>query len=245
MVGRLGRACVYHDFPVTASRPVETQVIQGGAGQPGTSGLSTGSLAPERLYHDQFFAGPLYQAGPLPHTALLESTIQAIISTQALKTFASGEGILAVITTYFDTIHERLPIISKQRFHQRWRPISVDTPADFTALCMCINLILQFPSQEVVNMQSSLYMTVKSIISLLESTNYVSVELVQCRLLVSFYEIGHGIFPASSISIGACARTARALGLNKRWLNQVDNDSSSIAKEEEKRVWWAVFNLDR
>jgi hypothetical protein len=93
-------------------------------------------------------------------------------------------------------------------------------------------------------MQSSLYITVKSVISLLESTNFLSLELVQCRLLVAFYEIGHGISPAASISIAAGARTARALGLNKQWVRP-DFGGHTIDAEEERRVWWAVFNLDR
>jgi hypothetical protein len=93
-------------------------------------------------------------------------------------------------------------------------------------------------------MQSSLYITVKSVISLLESTNFLSLELVQCRLLVAFYEIGHGISPAASISIAAGARTARALGLNKQWVRP-EFGGHTIDAEEERRVWWAVFNLDR
>jgi len=69
---------------------------------------------------------------------------------------------------------------------------------------------------------------------------------VQARLLVSLYEMGHGIHPAASISIGACARTARALGLNKKLFQRAQGDHASrLRAEEEKRVWWALLNLDR
>ncbi|KIW35706.1 uncharacterized protein PV07_02390 [Cladophialophora immunda] len=93
-------------------------------------------------------------------------------------------------------------------------------------------------------MQSSLYITVKNIISLLEATDYLSLEMCQCRLLIVFYEIGHGLFPAASISIAACAQAARTLGLHNQWSTPVTTQHT-LDEEERRRVWWAVFNLDR
>lgn len=82
--------------------------------------------------------------------------------------------------------------------------------------------------------------------SLLESTNYLSLMVIQARLLVTFYEMGHRITPAASISISACASSARALGLNKKvFQNTAAGQPISILAEAEKRVWWAVVVLDR
>jgi hypothetical protein len=95
-------------------------------------------------------------------------------------------------------------------------------------------------------MQSSLYVNVKSKISLLESTSYLSLMVIQARLLVAFYEMGHGISPGAAISISACASSARALGLNKKAFQTVQGEGSTLLNaEEEKRVWWAVLILDR
>lgn len=244
---RSGRACVYEECSVTMARLVKSQHTQTVLGYMYSDGSgSNPSLAlPQETHPDLFFVNTRHKVNPFRHRALRQPTIDIAVSMQALKIFGSFEKVQETATTYFNTIYQRMPIISKRRFYERLRPLSESTPADFSALYLCIDLILQYPLQQAQNMQSSLYLTVKSIISLLESTNHVSLEVVQCRLLVSFYEIGHGIFPAASISIGACARTARALGLNKNRVHSVDNEVRRIVAEEERRVWWAVVNLDR
>jgi hypothetical protein len=156
------------------------------------------------------------------------------------------EEIHAIVGKYFESNYRRMPIISKAYFHERLPGIFITPKADFIVLTMCIHLIIQFPVAPLLSMQSSLYVLVKNMISILESTGFLSLEVVQARLLVSFYEMGHGIHPAASISIGACARTARALGLNKKKFKIIPKDyAARLREEEEMRVWWAVTNLDR
>lgn len=94
-------------------------------------------------------------------------------------------------------------------------------------------------------MQSSLYVTLKGIISLLEATSYHSLEVVQCRLLIAFYEIGHGIYPAAAASIGACAKMAHFAGFRHRSILSSNEDEREIVAEEKKRTLWMMHNLDR
>jgi hypothetical protein len=94
-------------------------------------------------------------------------------------------------------------------------------------------------------MQSSLYVTVKSIISLLEATSYHSLEFIQCRLLIAFYEMGHGIYPAAAASVGACAKMARFAGFYQESILLSLEDDREIVVEEKKRTLWALHNLDR
>ncbi|RAO70459.1 uncharacterized protein BHQ10_006471 [Talaromyces amestolkiae] len=94
-------------------------------------------------------------------------------------------------------------------------------------------------------MVSSLYTTVKTSISLLEATGCNSLDTIQCRLLLVLYEMGHGIYPAASISIGACARAARNLGLHPGSSEAAEPTSMEVIEEERRRTWWAVHNLDR
>jgi hypothetical protein len=117
-------------------------------------------------------------------------------------------------------------------------------PADFVLLCLSMRLLLQFPEERTQSMQSSLYLTLKGIASLLEATDYSSLEFCQARLLIVFYEIGHSI-SAASTSLAACARAARALGLHREWSNVASNQSPTLEQEERRRVCWAVFNIDR
>jgi hypothetical protein len=97
----------------------------------------------------------------------------------------------------------------------------------------------------VDSMQTELYVMVKSVVSLLEATGYNTLNTVQCRIVVAFYEMGHGLYPAASVSIGGCARLAIAVGLNRSKEQDMLSDDEIIEEEERRRTWWAIVNLDR
>lgn len=188
----------------------------------------------------------LLEVDPILDEMTYRSEVDTLLRLQVTQIMGTPGEIEATAAEYFETVYHRLPIVSKDRCYERLASLSDGfASADFAALCLSFHLILQQPLPQTNNMQSPLYMTVKNIITLLESTNYVSLEVLQVRLIVCFYEIGHGISPANSISIGACSKLARAVGLNKIWLQPVDIEARSISDEEKRRVWWAVFNLDR
>jgi Fungal specific transcription factor domain len=244
---RVSHDCIYEEDTIQSHT---------GSGQRRPQSLLGGSdaaiaVAPSlRSFSHGTSSGPSFinaiKVDPFRHDALRQTTVEVAIATEASKILGAVDKIEVMATTYFNTIYQRLSIVSKRRFYERLPHVFARPDADFIVLCLCIRLVLEGPSQEGQSMQSSLYVTIKSNISLLESTNYLSLTFVQCRLLVAFYEMGHGISPAASISIGACARTARALGLNKRNFERiVEDEASRIQAEEEKRVWWAVVNLDR
>jgi hypothetical protein len=118
--------------------------------------------------------------------------------------------------------------------------------ADFSLLCLCIYLAVQAPPNHGQNVQSSTYAKIKTHISLLEACGSLSLDFVQARLLLAIFEMGHGLYPAASISVGSCARTARALGLNKkRFCPSLLNELARQRAEEEKRTWWEILVLDR
>ncbi|KAF2164714.1 hypothetical protein M409DRAFT_56523 [Zasmidium cellare ATCC 36951] len=106
-----------------------------------------------------------------------------------------------------------------------------------------MRLISQAPGDEIQEMRSLLYLTAKSAIAHLESAGIVTVRLIQARLLVAIYELGHGLGPVASISVKACGVSARALGL--------DQTLSSLwsypfaQSEEERRLWWSIFIVER
>ncbi|RDW58996.1 fungal specific transcription factor domain-containing protein [Aspergillus mulundensis] len=64
-------------------------------------------------------------------------------------------------------------------------------------------------------------------------------------ILVSLYELGHGIYPAAFLTIGACARYAVALGLDRDIFLWDHTESGWAAMEEKHRAWWAVVILER
>lgn len=172
-------------------------------------------------------------------------TIQPSTVDIAMRILGSLDNMFAISTEFFTGTHQRIPALSKFRFYRNLQSLTARPPrADFAALCLCILLIQQMPSK-MTSVQSPLYITVKKLISLLEVTNSLSLDFAHCRILVTFYEMGHGLHTAAYISLAACARTARALGLHrKRWRN-VDAESDRLALEEEKRAWWAIVIMDR
>lgn len=183
---------------------------------------------------------------PYRHDALRKPTVDVMICGDARKTLGTIDDIMLMTVKYFDTLYQRMPILSKARFNKRLRPMYASPQADFTLLCLCIHLLVQYPPDGDESVQSSVYVMIKGHVSLLEASGYLSLEFVQARLLISLFEMGQGLYPAASVSIGACARTARALGLNKkRFENLFSDDVARQEAEEQKRVWWGVVNLDR
>jgi hypothetical protein len=174
-----------------------------------------------------------------------ELGVDQAVANEVLKVLGSYDMMHEISASYFNSVYHRMPILSKIRFRERLQRLSPETGADFAALCLCIFLIQQSPRSQTESMQSSLYISTKSVISMLEATSYQSLEVIQCRLLVSFYEMGHGIYPAAFVSIAACAKLARAISLNRSATHVGQNYLEMIVAEERRRTWWAVLNLER
>ena len=239
-MSRVGRTCIY-DGCIDQSLPLQSNDE---AKVPSTAPSSFSSSNDPT--NGLFSANISQDIDPFRHETLRRPTVDVAVTLQATKIFGSLQKVPAIATTYFDTVHHRLPIMSRKRFQQSLPALLATSSADFTALCLCLHLVQEYPApQPGQSMQSSLYVNVKSVIGLLESTGYMSLNVIQCRVLLSFYEMGHGIYPAASMSIAACARAARSLGLHKRKSDLPDNESMRIKAEEERRVWWAIINLDR
>jgi hypothetical protein len=189
------------------------------------------------------FAVTVSEFDPLSHESLRRSTMDIAVRMQAIRILDSVN-MPAVSAEFFAGTHQRLSALSKSRFYRNLPSLNIDAHADFVVLCLCIYLIQQIPTAGTTSMQSSLYAAVKSLISLLEAGCEISLDTVHCRLLLTLYELGHGLTRAAYISIAACARSARVLGLHKKpWLNS--DRVSILATEEEKRLWWAIVNADR
>jgi hypothetical protein len=171
-------------------------------------------------------------------------TLVMAVRGQAIQILGSLETMFGISVEFFVGAHQRFPVICKHRFEQNLKTLETNSRVDFLVLCLCIHLIQQFPPGNGKSMQSSLYFTVKNLIGLLETTNNISLDLVHCRLLVTYYEIGHGLHTAAYISIATCARVVRVIGLHRKdW--RYENSEKSHVMEEKKRMWWAIVNMDR
>jgi hypothetical protein len=186
---------------------------------------------------------------PFQYPNLRDATLDLSITRQASKTLGDVSQFESTAARYFASTFLRMPIISRKHFLGRVPTLYSHPRASLTLLCLSIHLVIQRPDElessghHAQNMQSSLYIMIKSFLGVLQSVTMPSLELIQAMVLTVFYEVGHGIYPAASISIAACARAARAIGLNKpQAMNGAD---SEVATEQRRRVWWAIFNLDK
>lgn len=89
------------------------------------------------------------------------------------------------------------------------------------------------------------YSSLKHQLILLEQAGVLTITVLQSMILIAFYELGHGIYPAVYLTVGTCARYAVALGLNRDIFLWDHTDSGWAAMEEKHRAWWAVVILER
>jgi Fungal specific transcription factor domain len=169
---------------------------------------------------------------------------------EAAKILADVAQVNRMAEHYFASSYVRMPILSKARFFRELPRLFANPQADFILLCLSINLLMQRPNlaRHIETMQSSLYVSVKTYLASLEATNYITLNSVQAMVLVTFYEMGHAIYPAASASIASCARLAHFLGLNRKDFQSREHENDVAIRataEEEKRTWWAIMNLDR
>jgi hypothetical protein len=234
----LGKVCVYREDTIHPSGSANSNLNET---QPGPS--RTDQQASFVLAGLQF---PDLLSGVDPFTceSLRNPTVDLVVRSQAIRVLGSLEKMSTVSEEFFVGTHQRIPVLSKSKFRQKLETLTDAPHAAFVVLCLCICLVQQTPS-EGGSMQTGLYVTVKNLISLLEATGPLLLDIVHCRILVTFYEIGHGLHSAAYVSIAACARTARALGIHKKpWLSQAVTADMTM-KEETKRTWWAIVNIDR
>jgi hypothetical protein len=167
------------------------------------------------------------------------------VRINALQILGSFENAQSSLSEFFIGTHQRISALCKSRVYKSLPTLITGPRADFAVLCVCIKLIQQLPSAQTTDMQSALYLEVKKLTSLLEATSNLSLDVVHCKLLLTFYELGHALHRSAYISIAACARVARAIGLHRKEWQNIGAGTDRLYMEEEKRTWWAVVNMER
>ncbi|KAH7304841.1 hypothetical protein BKA65DRAFT_602133 [Rhexocercosporidium sp. MPI-PUGE-AT-0058] len=236
---RVGRPCHYEEDSYTfpqSSGPYHSQSLHSRSddGAPSQAPSAQG-LSPNVLFSAPASA---MNIDPFRHEALRQPTVNIAVSNEVSKILGTYDDIHSKATKYFATIGQRMPIVSKVRFFERLPSIFSNPQADFLVVCLAMNLILQYPIPGDQSMQSSSYVVVKSFISVLESTSFLSLDVVQARLLVTFYELGHGIQGGASLSIAGAASSARFICLcNGDSLCTTEDPQSSDSLPIEDTQW--------
>lgn len=173
--------------------------------------------------------------------------IDLIITQEALKIFGTTENVLKTAEAYFNLTYSCLPFIGKEAFRKRASSIWTVPRGEFAMLAICMHTVLQPFSNTITGpIESPAYGVAKSMLALVESANLLTLEIIQSRILLCLYEMGHAIQPAAMLSLTAAASAGVALGICKPCARQnLHVDDHWHKSEEERRVWWTIFILDR
>ncbi|GFF86505.1 hypothetical protein IFM47457_07178 [Aspergillus lentulus] len=144
---------------------------------------------------------------------------------------------------FFQHIHQWMPFISKKRFYDMYLQPTFHTRPDVVLLLLALKLITTLPPAGARGPRTPLYDAVRRFY--VEVEDAFSILVLQAGVLVALYELGHGIYPAAYLSIGACARYAHGLGINVSRTVPSRRVLTLVEVEERRRVWWAIVILDR
>lgn len=175
------------------------------------------------------------------HLGQIDASVPLVtVPRHILRHLGSMDDIRQAAERFFSHIHRWMPFISKRRFYDLYIQASSHGRPEVVLLLLATKLIATVPSGSP---RTSLYHTIKHFY--LEAENASSIVVLQGGLLIALYELGHGIYPAAYLSIGACARYAYALGINVGRTVPTKKVLTLVEVEERRRVWWAIVILDR
>lgn len=151
----------------------------------------------------------------------------------------------AIATTFWDSVHWWMPIISKKRFYNHVMNPLIPKTAESPFLLSCMKLVLWHPGDEAQPHME--HLALKHAILEAENAGILTLPLLQAKILLTIYELGHAIYPAAYFSIASCARYGTALGVNECLESNLLSNAPAfvLEAEEKKRAWWAILVLDR
>jgi hypothetical protein len=155
--------------------------------------------------------------------------------------------IRTTVGSYFFSIHPWIAFISQKTLYHDLELSTHEPDLDVALLVLCMKLINIRPRERPADPRTPLYIMTKKFSAMVESEGIGSMRLIQSGILVALYEMGHAIYPAAYLTVGHCARLCQAIGLHDTGgvPQMVEEPETWEATEERRRIWWAVFVLDR
>jgi hypothetical protein len=153
-----------------------------------------------------------------------------------------------IVSQRFATTQSWMSIISKKIYHELAEERS-HHQSDFIILLYCMRLLMWWPAGRdrytKIDPRTAAYSTATRLHEA-EAARTLTLQPLQAKLLVSLYELGHGIYPAAYPSVGSCTRYGTALGIDRTNEASPSNYvTGSMDLEEMRRCWWTIITLDR
>lgn len=156
-----------------------------------------------------------------------------------------------VASTYLSIIKPWFHIISDDVLSRRLPSTWDEATVDFTLLSLTIVVLSSVPERHIIDGNAppnltSLYLSTKACIALVEGAGINSLEMAQSKLFTALFEVGHGFYPAAYTSIGAAVRAIEALII----CNEADASMTQSPVAEERQgelmmAWRGVLIVDR
>lgn len=205
-----------------------------------TQALSFSEPAPSALLPVSYFLDTAVDCIPLDVRTFSFTTIPQELLSQTGSLAATRK----IADSYFDTIHSWLPFVWKRKISQFIASVNMHPDPGMATLLAAMKMITSAAGSPCRN---RLYRIVKGYLTVLEDSGFLTIGVLQAAILITLYEIGHGIYPAAYMSIGRCARLGQMMGLhgNSSTSKSFKSPTSWGETEEIRRTWFAVLILDR
>uniref|UniRef100_A0A093V036 Putative transcriptional regulatory protein PB1A11.04c n=1 Tax=Talaromyces marneffei PM1 TaxID=1077442 RepID=A0A093V036_TALMA len=174
------------------------------------------------------------------------------IPAEVSSLIGDASSIREIAKTFFSTIHLWLPIIFKKGFFVSMLNPWTQRQTELSLLALCMKLCNTAPSEDDGS-NNFLYRTAKRFHHEVVTAGVLSTHVLQAGLLIALYEMGHAMYPAAYLTVGACSRYGLALGIQQNCYPTSAADDGLEMRgqrswnevEENRRVWWAVLTFDR
>lgn len=157
---------------------------------------------------------------------------------------------------YFQTIHPWLSIVHQERFASAVDGLGrneIPQKRELALLVLCMQLVTQYsepvsstttPSTSMLTLPA--YLAAKRVLGVLRGTREPCLELIQCGILLSLFEFGHGEMRRAYMTVGDAAICAELMGLRPGKNGDMERDQSVLAEQEERRAtYWGLLIVDR
>lgn len=178
---------------------------------------------------------------PLPELLdLTSSNLRYTLEAQVSSVVGDGLRVREAAAVFFGTVGSWLPVVEERGYYARLSRFRVEpAPADFSLLTLCIFLVCAMPVDGEMSVETrGLYILIKGLVGMLEAMGMNTLSMLQSRLLLTTFEIGHAMHPSAYISVGANVQAAVALGASAASSADLSRAFPDPQVAEEARQTW-------
>ncbi|KAH8879296.1 hypothetical protein GQ53DRAFT_854890 [Thozetella sp. PMI_491] len=146
------------------------------------------------------------------------------------------------VGAFMDIFDAWIPFLLRRELEETLLRRKAQPNGEEVLLLACIKSLSEEPREETAVTRQ--YLAIKSAFTGAEIAGVIKIGLLQALVLLLLYEFGHGLYPSAYVTLGTCVRYLVAVGVNGSGPCPTQ-DYSWIEGEKRRRLWWAVFVIER